>query len=349
MSLSMVPMFSWSMLVGGTVWILSLPVLAATLVLIYVDHQYGQKSFGANSEMYERIVWAFRQPQVYAYAVPALGIITDSLLTISGRRLASRPAAMGAIGMAGAVGFGAFLQPTVNPKAVEEPLFVILSVLAILPMLGLFGLWGDLLRRGERRIASPVVFGLAAGLMLLVATLVGATIAVPAFDMTGTTAQFGQSHYALLAATIAAFGGLWLWGSKIFGRRLPEPLGLLAGLLLLVGTVGLSLPDVISGAFGNDQDAVEGIDWLNKVAALGGLVAVLGVLVAVVGLVIGFRSSATSDGEALAADPWGTGATLEWSTASPPEYSNFAEPVVVTSAEPLLDEPTDRNAEGTTR
>ena len=199
MSMSMVPMFSWSMLVAGTVWILSLPVLAATLVLVYVDHQYGQQSFGLEADMYERIIWALRQPQVYAYAVPALGIITDSIVTLSGRKLSSRPAAMGAIGLAGALGFGAFLQRPINPDAVEEPLFVILSILAILPVLGLFGLWADVLRRGERRIASPLVFSLAAGLMLLVATLVGATIAIPAFDLMGPTAEDGQSHYALLA------------------------------------------------------------------------------------------------------------------------------------------------------
>jgi cytochrome c oxidase subunit 1 len=347
MSLSMVPMFSWSMLVAGTVWILSLPVLAAVLVLVYVDHQYGQQSFGLEADMYDRIVWALRQPQVYAYAVPALGIITDSIVTISGRKLSSRPAAMGAIGLAGALGFGAFLQRTVNPDAVEQPLFVILAMLAILPVFGLFGLWADVIRRGERRLASPLVFSVAAALMLVVATLVGAIVAVPAFDMTSTTAEYGHSHYALLAASIAAIGGLWLWGSKIFGRRLPEGLGMVAGLLLLLGTILLSLPDVISGAFGNDDETAAGIEWLNKVTAVGGLVAVAGVLVAVVGLLTALRRRGP-DGE-LADDPWGTGSTLEWATASPPAYANFAEPPVVTSATPLLDAAPDRTAEGTTR
>ena len=346
MSTSMVPMFSWSMLVAGTVWILSLPVLVATLVLVYVDHQYGQQSFGLEADMYERVVWAFRQPQVYAYAVPALGIITDAITTIGGRKLSSRPAAMGAIGLAGALGFGAFLQRTIHPDAVEEPLFVILSILAILPVLGLFGLWADVLRRGERRLASPLVFSVAAGLMLLVATLVGATLSIPAFDMTGTTAEYGQSHYALLATSIAAVGGLWLWASKIFGRRLPEGLGTVAGLLLLVGTILVSLPDVISGAFGDSDEATAGIEWLNVVMAIGGLVAVAGVLVVVAALVPALRRRGDDE---LADDPWGTGSTLEWATASPPAYANFAEPPVVTSATPLLDDAPDRTAEGTTR
>lgn len=345
MGLSMVPMFSWSMLVAGTVWILSLSVLVATLVLIYVDHQYGQVSFGANAEMYSRIVWALRQPQVYAYAVPALGIITDALVTVTGRRLVSRPAAMGAIGLAGALGFGAFLQRSINPDAVEQPLFVIMSVLAVLPLLGLFGLWADLARRGRARPASPMVFAVAAALMLLVATLVGAIVAVPLFDMTGSVAEFGQAHYALLGASIAALGGLWLWASKIFGRPLPEALGLGAALLVLLGTIALSLPDVISGAFGDSRDAVEGVDALNKVSALGGLLTLAGVLVAVAGLLgAARRRSSTRDGvdgpgaDRVADDPWGTGATLEWTTASPPIYENFATPPAVTSATPLLDE-----------
>jgi heme/copper-type cytochrome/quinol oxidase subunit 1 len=122
---------------------------------------------------------------------------------------------------------------------------------------------------------------------------------------------------------------------------------MLAGLLLLIGTVLLSLPDVISGAFGDRDEATGGIEWLNKVTAVGGLVAVAGVLVVVVGLLTALRRRGSDD--ELAEDPWGTGSTLEWATASPPVYANFAEPPVVTSATPLLDAAPDRTAEGTTR
>jgi heme/copper-type cytochrome/quinol oxidase subunit 1 len=348
MSMSRVPMFSWSMLVAGTVWVLSLPVLIAALLLTYVDHQYGQQSFGLEADLYERVVWAMRQPQVYAYAVPALGIITDTLVTLTGRKLASRTAAMGAIGLAGALGFGAFFQPSINPDAAEQPLFVILAVLAILPLLGLFGLWAELLRSGTRRLASPLVFAVAAGLMLLVATLAGAVLAIPAFDMTGTVAQTGHSHYTLLAATIAGIGALWFWASKIMGRRLPEGLGFVSAVLLLVGTIAVSLPDIISGAFGEDEDAVQGIEWLNTVSAVGGVLALLGVVVAVLGLLAGLRRSGDKAGE-VPADPWGSGSTLEWATASPPAYANFAEPPVVTSASPLLDNASARPEEETTR
>ena len=40
--LDRVPMFSWSMVVAGTVWLLTLPVLLANILLVYIDHHYGQ-------------------------------------------------------------------------------------------------------------------------------------------------------------------------------------------------------------------------------------------------------------------------------------------------------------------
>jgi heme/copper-type cytochrome/quinol oxidase subunit 1 len=176
--------------------------------------------------------------------------------------------------------------------------------------------------------------------------MAGAVVAIPAFDMTGTVAGAGHSHITLLAASIAGIGALWFWASKIVGRRLPEGLGFVSALLLLLGALTVSLPDLISGAFGEGDDALQGIDWLNKVSAFGGLLVLVGVVVAVIGLLAGLRRS--GDAADLPADPWGSGATLEWATASPPEYANFAEPPVVTSASPLLDAASARPEEETT-
>ena len=73
MSLRRVPMFAWSMLVAGAMWLLTLPVLVGVLALMYVDHRHGRLTFGENAGCTARIVWAFRHPQVYAFAVPVLG------------------------------------------------------------------------------------------------------------------------------------------------------------------------------------------------------------------------------------------------------------------------------------
>ena len=68
-------MFSWSMLVAGTLWLLTLPVVLADVVLIYIDHHYGRHPslFGIGTNQWPQLAWAFGQPQIYAVAHPGAG------------------------------------------------------------------------------------------------------------------------------------------------------------------------------------------------------------------------------------------------------------------------------------
>src|SRR5690606_1651412 len=77
MRLRHVPLFSFSMLVAGSVWLLTLPVAVANLVIIYIDHRYGQALFGANEAILPQLMWLAVQPQIYAVAIPVLGIAAD--------------------------------------------------------------------------------------------------------------------------------------------------------------------------------------------------------------------------------------------------------------------------------
>ena len=100
--LDRVPMFSWSMVVAGTVWLLTLPVLLANILLIYIDHHYGRpSSFGIGFNQWPQISWAFAQPQIYVVAIPALGIANDVVATLSGARQQHRSAMMATIGAFG--------------------------------------------------------------------------------------------------------------------------------------------------------------------------------------------------------------------------------------------------------
>lgn len=338
MKLDRTPLFSWSMVAAGGVWLLSLPVLISSLVLIYVDHRHGQKSFGQSSAIYSHLRWAVGQPQVYAYAVPVLGIGADVVATFSGRRHSFHRIAMGAIGLFAVLGFGAFLPAFMNDKAVRQPLYILMAFAAVLPPLAMAGSWADGLRRGKVRWASPLLFTAAAFVMLLVGVLAGAADAVHPFDLHGTTWTTGAVHYVVMAAAIAGIGAVHHWATKILGRPLSEGLGTLAALALLGGTVLLAFPDLLSGVFGTHGDQGTGIEGLNVVAAIGGGLTVVGFLLAVLNIVGGVRRGrGAGTAQGVDADPW-QGHTFEWLTSSPPASENFTEPLpVVTSAEPLLD------------
>ena len=343
MTLDRVPMFTWSMVVAGSIWLLTLPVLLAGVILLYVDHHYGRVIFGGNFGIYPRIAWVFGQPQVYAFAVPALGIIGDIVPTFARSRQRSRFAVLVLIGVAGVLGIGVYAQPAIAPKVTEQALWIGMAIAAVFPLLLLAGLWADTLRRGTVRLASPLLFATAALLMLLAGAVVGAIGSITAFDLrveegVRTTWDAGQAHYVLLGAGIAVIGALHFWAPLIWRRPLREGGGRIAAVLLLLGTAALALPDIYSGALdagvvpAGRHDDGDGVEALNVISLAGGVLVMLGVLVFVVNLVASLGPKRSGDGEeseTARLDPW-EGQTLEWASAE-------GELPEVTSATPVLD------------
>lgn len=340
MDLVRIPMFSWSMLCTTVLWILTLPVLVAVLIVMYLDHRYSQTLFPAGTQAaYARVSWVSDPPQVYAFAVPVLGVALDAVATATGARLAYRAVARLAIGAFAILGIGTFALAAVSPGAADQPVTKLMVLIAPLPVLVVLGIIGASLKDHRPQPTSGLIGAVLALLVLLLATVLGAAVPFQdALELEGTQWISGQSQLTLLAVVIAGVAALYHWSTKILGRVASEAAGRTAPLVLALGAVVLALPQAISGLFGEGNDAVEGISALNGLAFAGAIIVVLGGALALSGLV-GRRR------EDEPADPWG-GQTLEWSTASPPSFANFdGDLPSVTSAEPLLAERTSDEEE----
>jgi cytochrome c oxidase subunit I len=348
------PLFSWSALVAGAVWLLTLAPLFAMVVLSYLDHRYGGGSLtGGAQGIYQRLAWTFFQPAVYAFAIPVLGVVAEVVPVFSATRHRRHRVAMGCIGAFGVLSVGAWAMPGFTtggapelPWLYEAP-WIGVSFAALLPVLALLGLWVDTVRRGKLRLASPVAYGMVALLMLLAGLLAGAAQAIEPLEtltddtsapLYGTTWSTSVAHYVTLAATIALFGAIAYWAPKMFGRSLAE--GAQKGLaaLLLLGTVLLCLPDLVSGLLGQPAGLLTGIaentdviEALNLAAAVGGGLVVLAAVVFVVTVLVSLGSD-----DLPGDDPWG-GHTLEWATSSPPPPGNFASLPEIGSETPIYD------------
>jgi heme/copper-type cytochrome/quinol oxidase subunit 1 len=354
MSLRRVPLFAWSSLVAASVWVLMLPVLAGVVLIAYIDVRYGGAqgfiSGGGAVTLYSRIAWVFGQPAVYAFGIPVLGFLGSVVPVFSSTRHQLHRVAMGLIGAFGALSVGAWALPAFGPEPTPwlyEAPWVAVSVAVLVPVLGLFGLWALTARQGQPRLASPLLFGGAAGLMLLAGLLAGAVQAIEPIEtlvdgegtsLYGTTVTTSVASYVVLAAAIAALGGVVYWAPKILGRQLQEAPARVVALLLFAGTVLWALPDVISGLLGQSAgpgalpaDNLDTIEVLNTVSAVGGAVLALAVA-AFVALLIRATRSHDLPGD----DPW-SGHTLEWVTSSPPPTGNFASLPPIGSEAPLYD------------
>ena len=340
LTLRRIPLFSWTLLVSGTFWVLTLPVLAANTVLAYVDLR-GRPAvrFGAEDAIWEQLSWAFTHPQVYAFALPLVGIAFDVVPVSVRSRLANHDVVLALTGALGVLGFGAYAQTffdTPGTPIMREAIYVVDAFAAAVVALALVGGLADTLRRGAANLGgrppAPMVLSVLSMLLLLGAGVAGALRAVDPLDLLGTSATGAQMTLTIGAALVGAMAGTLWWGDRIFGKSSSQGLGLLAGLAAVVGVLLVGAADLVSGFLGQADftgasvaaagSPDSGVDGLNAVALVGVVLVLVGAL--------GWFANGIKrlTGVPAPADPWG-GHTLEW--ADDPSS------VEVTSERPLLD------------
>jgi heme/copper-type cytochrome/quinol oxidase subunit 1 len=336
MRLEMVPAFTWASLVQAVMLLLTLPVLLANLIYLYVDHRYARSAFGGNFGMAAYIAWATRQPQTYLYAVPVLGFVAEVVPVFARARLAMHSVVLFAIGLAGLLGFGAFTQAQFAAGYSHQALNILMSLAAPIPPLLVLGVCALTLRAHRPKLASPLVFGGAPVFLHLAATAMGAFTFFPKLHLVDTVWEEAHFDYVVFGGLLAGLGALAYWAPKMSGRLVADKRLLGLGVLGFLALAALALPQVINGIIHQPLATVDfttGNELLNLVSGIGAALLALVVL----GVAAVILNGARRGGES-GADPWG-GHTLEWATTSPPPPANFSQPIgVVESERPLLDQ-----------
>jgi heme/copper-type cytochrome/quinol oxidase subunit 1 len=349
LGLARVPLFTWSVLVSGGVWLLTLPVLVALAVISFLDVRYGGFLDGSEEGVYARIAWAFDTPTVYALAIPALGVVGSIVPVFAQTRHHLHRVALGLIGAFGALTVGAWTAPRLGgdlPWLYDGP-WIVVTIAALLPVLGLVGLWALTIARGKVSFASPLLFALAAVVLLLLGLTAGGLQSIEPIEtlvdgdgtsLHGTSWTTGVTALVLLSAVAALFGALVYWAPKVLGSTFGEGGARLVALLVLLGSALGGLAELTAGLLGQPgtvtlaaADNTDTLETLGLVATIGDGILVLGGLLFLVLL----ARTAARDADA-GADPW-SGHTLEWATASPPGPGNFSTLPEITSEAPLYD------------
>lgn len=357
MSLERVPHTTWSFLVFSLIGLLSLPVIIAELALVYVRVRHGIVPLEARGTLTGVMEAVSLPPGLYWLAVPAFGMAADTIGVHTSRPVKAHRPVLVAIGVLGFFSYGAdvFGFATVRPLYFNQAIVWLAAASAILPMLAVLGLTSSSLRKGELRIGASLVGALVSGLLFLLAAVVallGAIEPVALFlhnelelninleqllVLNGTTFHDGVRGIVVGATVVALISALTHWGPKIWGRRLADPLSMLAILSAAGGAVLWGAGGVLAGV--DDQPAYpaatlgggENVEFFNLIAFVGIALVAVGALV----LALNVAQAAFSKGR-TGTDPW-IGATLEWATATPPSIGNFETPPVVRSATPLAD------------
>lgn len=335
LTIARLPYFSWSVLVGGIGVLLATPVFIAGLTLVWIDQHFGGSFFTstAANAFWTHAIWLGGRPEALLGSVFLLGAGSDIVATATGKK--NELDIVTRAGIAGLATF-AFVVWTGGRSDASSPIAPFFNFGTVLPVLagGVVVLtWLAQLRRGVKAIPAlvPLVLTVAMGVVALgLAALVFTSDFVAGTGSSETSVFF----FAVAIPLLGAVAALVHWAPKLVGGPMPSAAAGLSSLTIAGGVTLLTAAGALLGADGAPDFARVwstdgGHGGLAILGAVGIALSALGVLV----LAAGFASARNNAG---AADPYGTGVTLEWAAPSPPPPHNFDTVPDVTSETPLL-------------
>jgi cytochrome c oxidase subunit 1 len=343
MTMFRMPIFCWTMLVTSFLQLLATPVLAAGLVMLFIDRNFGGSFFdpngGGNVILWQNVFWFYSHPAVYIMILPGMGIVSEIVPVFSRKPLFGYKAFVFATMGIGGLGFSVWAHHMFTTGAVLKPFFGFMTALIGIPTGVKIFNWLGTLWRGSISFSTPMLFALGFISMFLIGGINGTySAAVPVdFAIHDTYFVVAHIHYVLFGGSVfAVFGGLYYWFPKMFGRKLNEGLGKIHFTLMILGFNLAFFPMHLLGLDGMPRriatySSANDWDFLNSLSTAGAFLIAVSMLPFIANCIITFMKPSGQPN-----DPWEAN-TLEWWATSPPPVHNFDDLPEVHSERPLFD------------
>jgi cytochrome c oxidase subunit I len=242
------PFFVWAQLIAALLLLLAFPSLQAAGLLQLMDRVAGTSFFlpsglvvnavplqdvsgDGNALLWQHLFWFLGHPEVYVLILPAIGIVSEVIVSHTGRPLWGYRGMVWSVLFLGLMSMivwahhmfltgmgttiGAFFQ--VTTMIVSIPSVVLITSLML-------SLWG-----GSIRFSTSMLFALAFLPMFGIGGLTGLPLGLAASDVIlhDTWYVVGHFHFLVAPGTLfAIFAGIYHWFPHVTGRTLNHRLGL---------------------------------------------------------------------------------------------------------------------------
>lgn len=331
-----IPLFCWAMVATSILALFSTPVLAAGLILLLFDINFGTSFFkpdaGGDVVVYQHLFWFYSHPAVYLMILPIFGIMSE-VIPIHARKpiFGYKAIAYSSLTIC-FVGLFVWVHHmfTSGTPPWMRIFFTISTLIVAVPTgIKIFS-WVATLWGGKIRYTTAMLFAVGLLSMFVFGGLSGVTLGTAPFDIHvhDTYYVVGHFHYVLFGGSVfGIYAAVYHWFPKITGRMLNETLGRVHFVLTFIGTILTFTPMHALGMQGMPRRVAmydAQFTDLNQLVTVGAYILAVSVIPFYINVLWSW-----SKGQKAGDNPWNA-LTLEWTTASPPIIENWEVLPVVT-------------------
>ncbi len=333
MTMTRLPLTIWAFFVTAILGVLSFPVLFAAVLLLIFDRSFGTSFYlsdifisgqameqtGGSPVLFQHLFWFLGHPEVYIVLLPALGITSEVISTMSRKPIFGYRAMIGsilAIGFLSFIVWGHHMFITgMNPFL--GSVFVFTTLLIAIPSAVKAFNYITTLWKGNLKFSPAMLFAIGLVSTFVTGGVTGIILADSALDINVHDTYFVVAHFHIVMGASAIFGmfcGVYHWFPRMFGRMMNNKLGYAHFWITFIAVYGVFFPMHFIGLTGvprryYSNEAFALFDNLQSINILITVFAIIGALAQGLFLFNFFYSMYR--GKKSIQNPWESN-TLEW-------------------------------------
>lgn len=335
MKMTRMPLTVWCFMTAAILGILSFPVLLAAALLLIFDRSFGTAFFlsdiyingmalehtGGSPVLFQHLFWFLGHPEVYIVLLPALGIASEIISTMSRKPIfgyRAMVASMFAIAGLSFIVWGHHMFVTGMDPFLGSVFTFTTLLIAIPSAIKAFN-YITTLWKGNIILSPAMLFAIGIVSLFISGGLTGIILGDSALDITVHHTYFVTAHFHLVMGIASLFGiiaGVYHWFPKLFGRMMNNQLGYVHFWITIISAYAVFWPMHYLGLAGvprryYSNTAFPMFDNLQDLNVIITVAAIIGGLAQLIFLYNFIYSIFW--GPKAPQNPW-RGTTLEWTT-----------------------------------
>ena len=348
MKMTRMPLTVWTFMTAAILGILSFPVLLAAALLLIFDRSFGTAFFlsdifisgqaleqtGGSPVLFQHLFWFLGHPEVYIVLLPALGIASEIISTMSRKPIFGYRAMIASIL---AIAFLSFIvwghhMFVTGMDPFLGSVFTFTTLLIAIPSAIKAFNYITTLWKGNVILSPGMLFAMGIVSMFISGGLTGIILGDSALDIKIHHTYFVVAHFHLVMGVASLFGiiaGVYHWFPKMYGRMMNNKLGYVHFWITIISAYGVFWPMHYLGLAGvprryYSNTAFPMFDSLQDINVLITIFVIIGGCAQLIFIYNFFYSM--FKGPKAPQNPW-RGTTLEWTTPVEHIHGNWPGPI----------------------